>query len=154
AAISGAALIFLGVLHFRFSSEPALPRRPGAPKITQVSLQKLDFDANVYRASLEKDSNDYGVPVTTPEGLSGLFPYDVAEPKTTLLPGGAPVETRDLRLSTRVERVTAEYTNGSVESDHLVLRIENKTAQPVAYRVDTTPKLGLASCLQKGDLRH
>jgi hypothetical protein len=150
----GAAVLFAGVLWLRFSYElpmPPLPPRPSAA--SAQALRSLDYSQNLYRALLDKDAQELGVSRPGAE-MELPFDYDLSEPHRNLLAGGAPFETRDLLLTAKVDRVAARFTNGSMVSDHLILRIENKTDHAVAYRVETKPPIDPRVCLDKGDLGH
>jgi hypothetical protein len=145
----GFALLLVGVVvYLRFDYEVPMPPPPPRPKPDQATLRSLDFNATMYRASLEKDASDYGVPAPTPEDMAVLFPYDVAEPRQLLGAGTPPIQTRDLLLSVRIGRT------GEPPQDHIILRIENRTDGAVAYRVDTRLEGDARVCLDKSDLPH
>ena len=144
----GALAVALG-LYLRFDYALPMPPLPARPRPDPVTLRSLDFTANMYQALVEKDALDYGVPPPRMEDLAQLFPYDVAEPKATLSPGAAPLETRDLTLSVRVGRA------GALATDHVILRIENHSDSDVAYRVETRPGASdPRTCMDKSDLPH
>jgi hypothetical protein len=145
----GAGLFGLGVAaRFSYSIEP--PPMPVAPRPRPVDpIGKLDYSANVYRAVLEEDSRTYAVSRTTPEDLSGVLAHAVEEPKSR-----PPLETRFLRITSRIVPISANFQGGSATTDHVVLRIENKTDRWLAYRVVTTPDASAQACLEKADLPH
>ena len=152
----GAVALLAGGLYLRFDYEPRLPRRPPRPPPADVNaaFRALDLDANVYRAGVEKDAFEAGLAPPHLEELGALYPYDVVEPRRTLHASGASLETRDLSMSLRTQRVAASTNRGSVTTNHIVLRIENRSAEHVAYRVDTRPPGDPRLCHEKGDLRH
>jgi hypothetical protein len=90
----------------------------------------------------------------TPADLSLVFPYDGSDPHKSLMPGEPPVETRDLKLSTRTETSSATMNRGSFQANTLILRIENKSDRYVAYRVDTHTSAQPETCMAKADFPH
>jgi hypothetical protein len=154
AAYTGTGLLFALLMALRFSSAPTPPRMPPAPSQPQVSdMAQLNYSQGLYRAGLEKDSADYGAPLTTVADLSVPFDHDDVNLGQELEPGGTPVETRMLRLTTRVDDLQVNTTKGSFTGKHLLLKIENKTEKYLAYRVDTSPTAP-QRCMSKGDLAH
>src|SRR5262249_15919208 len=80
-------------------------------------------------ALLEKDAQELGVAPPGAE-LELPFDYDLSEPHRTLVAAGAPLDTRDLTLSARLDRVPARFTTGSIVSEHLILRIPHRPDHP------------------------
>jgi hypothetical protein len=177
-AIGVALVVFAIGMYLRFDYDLPMPPPPPRPaSASPQSLRQLDYSANLYRALLEKDAQDLGLPAPGGE-LEQPFDYDLSEPHRVLSVGGdaehardlalalradvgadlAPqpnrLVTRDLALSLRIDRVTQQLTTGSLTSDHLVLRIENRTDHPLAYRVETRPSVDARFCMDKGDLAH
>jgi hypothetical protein len=155
-AVAVAVGLLCGGLFLRFDYEPRLPHRPPRPppQDTMAAFRALDWDPNVYRAGVERDAAELGLPAQAVDELTRLFPYDVAEPHKTLRIGGAGVETRDLALALRGERMTARQNQGLVVTRHVVLRITNRTDGFIAYRVETRPPIDPFVCHEKGDLKH
>jgi hypothetical protein len=147
-AFALAALVLGAGLYMRFDYDVPMPPPPARPKPDPATLRSLDFTANMYRALVEKDALDFGVPVPAPADLEQVFPYDVADPRQVLTPGGPPLETRALTMSLRVGHA------GALGTDHLILRIENRTDDSVAYRVETRPDGDPRTCMDKNDLPH
>ncbi len=138
----------------RFSGAPPPPRMPPPPtRPQQADMAQLNYSQGLYRASLEKDSADYGTPLTTVADLSTPLPHEKVDLAQPLEVGGEPVETATLRLSTRVDDLQINTNRGSYTGQHLLLKIENKTDQYLAYRVETSPTAP-QRCLSKGDLAH
>jgi hypothetical protein len=153
-AYIGCGVLFVGGLYLRFDYDPPAPHRPVRPRPqTNATIGASDSSPGLYRAQLTKDSSDFNVPATSPEDLSNVLSFDSSEPHAQLSPGGL-VETRDLKLTVHVGPLSAQFSNGTVRSEHVFLRVENKTDTPVAYRIDTTPALSPAKCNEKGDLAH
>jgi len=153
-AVAAAVLLFLGGMRLRFGYDVPMPPAPARPAAaTTQSLRSLDFSQNLYKAELEADARNFGVAVPAGE-LDLPFDYDVSEPRQSLVAGGTALDTRDLLLSLKIERVATRFTNGSMTSEHLVLRIENKTDHALAYRVETRPPVDDRLCIDKGDLAH
>lgn len=156
-AVAGAVLvIMLILLYMRFDYELALPPLPPKPPPpSAASLRGTDFRPEMFQAYLQRDAREYGVaPPVTAEDLSAPFAYELVSSRQALVVGGAPFETRTLRLSTRVEKLTASSTRGTHTTPHLILRMENKTEMPLAFRVETTPGGGAQHCLSKGDYAY
>lgn len=147
------ALVASGIV-VRFHDEPRLPPRPPRPPAQDVTaaFRALDGDANMYRALVERDAADAGLTPPTTDELGAQLPYELLEPRAQLTAGAAPYETRDLTLSLHIGRVTARYTQGTVTRDHLVLRITNRGARPLAYRIDTRVAGDPRQCLEKGEI--
>jgi hypothetical protein len=155
-AVLAAVALLAGGLWLRFDYEPRLPRRPPRPPPADVNaaFRALDLDANVYRAGVEKDAFEAGLAPPHLEELGALYPYDVVEPRRTLRASGSSLETRDLALSLRTGRVVNPTNKGTFTQNHIILRIENRTPEHVAYRVDTRPPGDPRLCFEKGDLPH
>src|SRR5262249_4145935 len=151
-AVAAALVAFLIGMRLRFGYDVPMPPPPARPTgASPQAVRSLDYSQNLYRALLESDAHDFGV--EPPRGEPPLpFHYDLSEPLRTINAGGAPLQTRDLLLSLKVDRVTARFTNGSMTSDHLVLRIENRTDHALAYRVETKMPVDPRFCMEKGDL--
>jgi hypothetical protein len=116
-------------------------------------MAQLNYSQGLYRAGLEKDSSDYGAPLTTVADLSVPFVHEQNDPRAELLVGGDPLEIGSLRLSARVGDLQINTAKGSMTGQHLLLKIENKTDHYLAYRVETSPTAP-QRCLSKGDLAH
>jgi hypothetical protein len=135
----GAAIIFGGVLWLSFSGTPELPAKPPPPRAADTrDLRKLDWDPDVWRGYIEKDATTYGVPAPSAEVMTGPFPYEKSEAPRRLAPGGEPITLGMLRLGVKVEKIELRNKKGLARAEHLVLRIENLTDAPVAYRVATS----------------
>jgi hypothetical protein len=152
--LAGAAalVVFLTGMRLRFGYDVPMPPPPARPTgASPQAVRSLDYSQNVYRAQLESDARELGV--EPPRGELDLpFDYDLSEPLRTISAGSAPIQTRDLNISLKVDRVTARFTNGSMTSDHLVMRIENRTDHAIAYRVETKLPLDPRFCMEKGDI--
>src|SRR5688500_18573152 len=116
--VAAVALLGAGLYH-RFDYEPRLPRRPPRPPPADVhaAFRALDLDANVYRAGVEKDAFEAGLAPPHLEELGALYPYDVVEPRRLLRAHGGSLETRDLAISLRTQRVTASTNRGAFTSN-------------------------------------
>jgi hypothetical protein len=140
AAGSGVALAFILGLWMRFDYPLTLPGKPPAPPpVDKGHLRRMDFEnPDIYKGYLEQDSIAYHIGNTTPADLTLPFPYEKSEVPQVITPGGAALETGMLRISVRVEKLEIKNRRGTARAEHLVMRIENKTDKPVAYRVDTS----------------
>ena len=153
----GAVVVLVAGVFARFDYDLTLPVKPPAPPPPdKAALRRMDYEnPDIYKAYLEQDSSTYGVPRTEPADLEAPFPYEKSEAPQALAPSGPAIETGMLKISARVEKLEVHTRKGQSSAEHLVLRIENKRARPVAYRVDTTFGAGSdASCSAKGSLPH
>lgn len=157
-ALAGfAAAVAIGMyLRFGYTvDERLLPARPPAPPPPdRATFQRTDFTPEMYEAYLVQDAQAAGVPRVSAADLSDPFPYEMSEERRFVSPGDPPVETPSLRLSLRVEKREASTARGTYSVDHLILKVENKLAHPLAYRIDTVPEASAEQCLAKGDLLH
>src|SRR5262249_30331405 len=151
AAYIVAGVIFLGGLWLRFDYEPPPPHRPPRPVGgNTATLASLDYSPGVYRALLAKDSKDYGVAETTPAQRSVPFAYDLSEPSAVLEKENAAVETRQLKIWVGASELTTKEM-GRVA--HLVLHVQNKTDDHLAFQVQTfLMGEGTAACNDKIDI--
>jgi hypothetical protein len=143
-------------LAVRFHSDPPVPPRPRRPPPQDVTaaFRALDGNANIYRAQIEKDAADGGVPAPTPEELGAVLPYDVVEPHAVLTLSSPPFETRDLSLSLRTGRVTAHTRQGTITREHLILHIANRGRRYIAYRIDAALPVDIRQCVDKTEILH
>jgi hypothetical protein len=139
AAVGAVVLLVVGVV-LRFDYPLTLPAKPPRPPPPDsAALRRMDFEnPDIYKGYVEQDATTYGVDRTTPDDLAAPFPYEKSETAQVLVPGGPALEIGMLRLSARVEKLEIRTRKGSAVAEHLILRIENKRQQPIAYRVDTT----------------
>jgi hypothetical protein len=155
--VVGAIAVMIAILWFRFDEdfEATLPPVPAKPApASQAAVRNTDYSPEMFAAYLAKDAETFG---TAPPDLGKLdepLAYELAQPRQALPPGGAPFQTRTLRISSRVAPLTAQTSSGSYRAEHLILTIENVTDQHLAYRVVTLPGIEAARCLLKQDLPH
>lgn len=137
------AVVFFGGLYLRFNYGLDLPAKPPPPpEPTQASLRDLDYEVELFSGYLLQDARRFGLAPTRPEDLDRLFPYEDVTTPQPLSPSARPIETRMLRLSTRVEE------------GQLILRIDNKGEKPVAYAVATATGRDPALCRKKDIRTH
>ena len=155
----GAALVLLaGATAYRFDDDfaaklPPLPPKPTVADAKEV-LRSRDFSPAMYRAFVEQDAQAAGVPAP-PGGVPDRpFDYETSSQSVVLKPGERARDMGRLRLSVYVENLNATSTSGSYRTKHLVLRIENRTDEYLAYQIATRPKGGAQMCGYKGDLAH
>jgi hypothetical protein len=134
AALLGLLLIVGGTIA-RFSSEPEPPfvaAKPPPPPAAVVT-RSLRWTPTYYRGIVEGDAKSFGVPVDWEVAVS---PYPFAtefEGSRALRKLKDGFDTPHLKISVDSSR---EWTSG-LRSEHLLLRIKNKTDRFVAYRVLT-----------------
>src|SRR5512136_656757 len=111
------------------------------------------FSVLYYKALIEQDAKAFGIPAPTYEDLAQPNAYfDELQGKQRLRLK-APIETRHLRVTLEVSKQTTIVETHSLTTDHLVLRIENRTPLFLAYRVETSISEG-AKCTLKANLPH
>jgi hypothetical protein len=143
------AVIALGTL-LRFQNLPPTPRIAGPPATPAHSVQtSLRFSEAYHRAQIEKDSQQYGVVFDYPN-VTEPFPYavELTTPKS-LSPKKEGLQTAHLELQATMQQEWA----GGLKTDHLFLKIKNRSRNFIAYRVDTTVP-DLKRCKDAAQLAH
>jgi hypothetical protein len=136
------------LLWLRFREPPEPPPTPRRPKPAERSdLRAMEFSRSVYEAGVRDDAAHYGAS-TSPAELEGVLSHEIETPSADLAVGGPPLALHRVRLTAKL--VTLQ-PNNSAPLEHVVLRIENLTDVPLAYRVDT--RAG-RDCLSKVDMLH
>jgi len=151
ASAAGALLLVAVILWLRFREAPApppMPPRPATP--SRSALRDMEFSRNVYEAGVLDDAARFGA-TTTPADLEAVLGHQAETIHTALEPGSAPVEVARLRLSAKLVTLDTTSGSGSLPLEHVVLRIENLTDAPLAYRVDTQAG---RDCVSKADVAH
>ena len=154
---AGAVAIMATILWLRFDEdfEQSLPPLPAKPAgADQNAVRNTDYTPEMFAAYLKKDAEAFGISRPDPAKLDEPLPYELVQPKQVLPPGDPPFETRTLRISSRVDPLTAQTSRGSYQAEHLILTIENVTDRHLAYRVVTTPGVEQPRCLVKQDFDH
>ena len=143
----GMAVLFAG-------GPPPAPERPKPPPAPEALMNgELRYSPLVYRAQIEQDAHRYGVKVPAPGELEAPFLYLEEQKERRKLTTRAPIETQHLRLGLDIEKREATLEGQSYRSEHLVLRIENRTDQFLAYRIETDLP-DKKKCSAKGDIPH
>ena len=148
-----AALLAVLMIRVRFCGELTVERRPPRPNVTNIAPRQVTADVEAsdrgYAAFLVADSSKFSIsPAVTPADMAKKFPYNVDENRYELTPGAA-----DSSVQTAGLRLTAS-ARGLGSDQMLVLRIDNLTDRPIAYRVETRPTRGTRACRNKTELRH
>lgn len=152
--MTGVAAIAVGTLALYAGGPPDAPERPKAPPPPeQLMNSELRYSPTVYRALIEQDAKQFGVPVPKLETLVQPNAYFEELKSRRKLKARSTFETRHLRLTLEVVKHQARLSGQAFSSDHLVLRIENRTPRYLAYRVATSVS-DKHKCLTKGDLAH
>jgi hypothetical protein len=150
-AAGGALALFAVILWLRFREAPAPPPLPPRPApVRREALREMEFSRNVYEAGVLEDAAQFGT-TASPGDLGALLAHQTETLKTNLEPGGAPVDVARLRLSAKIVTLDTASGAGTIPIEHIVLRIENLTEAPLAYRVETQ---AARECGQKADLAH
>jgi hypothetical protein len=152
-AVLGAVAI-IAISWIRFSTTPEFPPKPPAPTLDRGAMARMGREsALIYKANLDEDCSLYGAPRITAEEMARAFPFEQSQVAQKLSPGGPPLESGLLRVSLSARPIQRKSRSGSMTSDHLVLKIENKSQSHIAYRVRTT--LGSDSaCMSKATLEQ
>jgi hypothetical protein len=85
--------------------------------------------------------------------LEAPFLYLEEQSQRRRLGTKAPIETQHVRLSLDIEKRDAIRDGQRLRSEHLVLRIENRSAKYLAYRIETDLP-DKKKCGAKGDIPH
>jgi hypothetical protein len=153
-AFLAAAVVIVRVRFYPDVELPRLPRRPVPVRDTVMvaaATKAIERDPVAYADLLAGDSRELHIdPIVTPDQLAAVFPHRVDEQRRVLASGRkrAEVEVLGLALSLAVADV-----EGSPRRQ-MVLTIENRTSDHLAYRVVTQSSRGLQPCLAKTDLAH
>ena len=153
-ALGGAALLLVGALvsmKVVLKPPPALPATPPPPSETHVD--PLARAPLLFQEELRADALRLGLGEVSMEALAAPLQrsVEIAEPR--LLRAGETVDTPHLRLRLRTESRDAQGERGGFRADHLILVVENRTDDAIAYRVETRfehPE----RCLSRGVLVH
>jgi hypothetical protein len=154
AAVAAAAVI--GRLTFYHPIDlPAVPPEPVPTRetvaVAVAAVTAVQPDPGAYAQQLASDSRALRIePPVTPADLSGVLAYRVDATRRILAPGRkrATAHVLGLDLSLSVDDIAGSPRR------QLVLTIENKTGDHLAYRVLTQSSRGIGPCFAKQDLAH
>jgi hypothetical protein len=152
---SGVFAIALGVLILHAaSSPPPTPKRPEPPPPPSAMINSdMRFSVVYYKGLIESDAKSYGIIPPAYDDLCQPNPYFDELHDKQRLRLKAPIETRHLRITLEVSKETTVIESQKLSTDHLVLRIENRTPLYLAYRIQTSmPERG--KCAMKAALPH
>ncbi len=152
----GGAAIALGTsgLHAIAPTFPPPPARPQPPPPPEALMNsELKYAPGVYRALLEQDAKGFGVPAPSLEELGAPNAYFEEVTARRKLRPAYPIDTAHLRLSLEVAKRRAVIEGQAFATEHLVLRIENRTQRYLAYRVETDLP-DRRRCGAKGEIPH
>jgi hypothetical protein len=136
-----AALVVLAVVTMRFTHReppPAAPP-PTAQPLGAAMSGTLKFDPSYYRATIERDAAAYKVQAPPTEALSRPLVYadELAAPRKLKVDHDQ-LDTPHLHLATRVRKEwSLSGSAARMRVEHVMLTITNKSAGPIAYRVET-----------------
>ncbi len=152
---SGVFAIAMGVLILHAASAPPpTPKRPEPPPPPSAMINSdMRFSVVYYKALIEQDAKSYGIAPPSYEDLLQPNPYFDELRERQHLHVKSPIETRHLRITLEVLKETTIIESHSLSTDHLVLRIENRTPLFLAYRVRTTVP-DKQKCAMKAELAH
>jgi hypothetical protein len=152
---SGILAIALGVLVLHAASAPPpTPKRPEPPPAPSAMINSEQrFSVLYYKALVEADAKSYGVAPPPFEDLLQPNPYFDELREKQHLRLKAPIETRHLRISLEISKQTTVIEGHSLTTDHLVMRIENRTPLYLAYRIQTAVS-EKGKCALKAILPH
>jgi hypothetical protein len=155
---TGLGAIALGTLLLYMGEPPPPPDPPKPPPPPEVTMNAtLKYSPSVYRALIETDARTYKVPIPTPEQLGQPNKYFEELKGHRRLKARdkklGEIETPHLRPHHHHRKKTATLEGQSFAVDHLVLRIQNRTARYLAYRIETSVT-DKHKCSTKGDIPH
>jgi hypothetical protein len=156
AAVSLVAVASLGIgmVALFGGGPPPPPDRPRPPPPPEAMMNgELRYSPVIYRAQIEQDARKYGVAVPLAGELEAPFLYLEEQAQRRRLSTKAPIETQHVRLSLDIEKRDAVQDGQRLRSEHMVLRIENRTGKYLAYRVETD-LADKKRCGAKGDIPH
>jgi hypothetical protein len=143
----GTSLMYLG------GPPPAPPRPQPAPPPETLMNSELKYSPLVYRGFIEHDARSFGVDPPAVDVLAQPNPYfeELASPRKVT--ARDPLTTAHLKIAVEVGKQKATIDGQAFATDHLLLRIENRTDRYLAYRVDTEVP-DTKRCRVKGELPH
>jgi len=118
-----------------------------------MTNSELRFSPVYYRTQLEQDGKAFGIPPVAWDEMIQPNPYFDELKQKQRLRVKAPVETRHLKVSLEVNKAMSIIEGQSLNVDHLILRIENRTPLYLAYRIQTTVP-DKRRCANKGEIPH
>jgi hypothetical protein len=141
------------VLHAS-SAPPPTPERPRPPPPASMMLNSdMRFSPVFYRTQIEQDAKSYGIQVPSWDEITQPNPYFDELKGKQHLRIKASVETRHLRVSLEISKAISVIEGQTMNADHLVLRIENRTPLYLAYRIQTSVT-DKRRCSIKGEIPH
>lgn len=158
--LAAAGFFVLGLLLLWRSDGPAIPLPNQSPR-SQLSARgpfRSPGDTAVHDARLRSylkrlvsDARRFDVPFDGAR-FTSPFPFFVTEGPWKLSARGGRVTTRELRVRTQVKTLVTPLGGlGTYRTANLVLTVENRTDDYIAFRVDTKPS-GLVACRPKAVL--
>jgi hypothetical protein len=145
--VAAALAIGLGTFALHASSTP-----PPPPMAAMINSE-LRFSPVYYRTQLEQDAKSFGIPPVVWDEIIQPNPYFDELKQKQRLRVKAPIETRHLRVSLEINKAMSIIERQSLNVDHLILRIENRTPLHLAYRVQTSVA-DKRRCTNKGEIPH
>lgn len=151
AVLGGAAVLMLLLGTMRFCGEFSLPGKPPVPAVSASKASSIAETIKLSSASydnyLKEDVASFGLRQVSAHEMSTVFPYR-ADAERHVMEVGDTIDVLDLSLTLTVGKVSGSKRN------HMILTIENKSHMSLAYRVQTKPSSGTASCKRMAHLSH
>jgi hypothetical protein len=147
-----AILVVVALLSSRFfKTEPPPPPVQAAPPAERSVNKTLRYTEGYFKALLDEDAKRYQLPTPTLDSIRAPLVYanELAAPRT-LKAEKDQLDTPHLHITTNVSKEWA--ATGSAQRmrvEHMLMTITNKSARPIAYRIDTKPS-NLAHCRSMG----
>src|SRR5262249_40127858 len=135
-----AALVVVALVASRFFKQAPPPPPPAPPPAAESTVTgTLRYTEGFYRASLDDDFKNSGVAKFEVKDLAQPLAYsDELAVARRLKPDRDSMETAHLKLTTHTVKEWAMTPSGQgFRYEHIVLEITNRTAKPLAYRVET-----------------
>jgi hypothetical protein len=152
-----AALVVIALVSMRFSHNdaPAPTAPPAVAPLASTVNSSLKFGNGYFRSVVESDAQRFKIPAPTNEALAQPLVYanELAAPRT-LKTDHDQLDTPHLHLATHVRKEWAMSGSAArMRVEHILLSITNKSAHPIAYRVETHLPNELP-CRSKGAIAH
>jgi hypothetical protein len=133
------------------TSGPLPPPRPPPPRAEVAAVTSYRFKEGYYRSLVEEDAKKVGLKKEDTRGLwRGNVHFSEFTGNQKLKVGGT-LETTHLRLQAVSEKIWVGDEGQGYRTEHLVLKITNRTDRYLAYRVLT--EVG-GKCSSKGSSPH
>ena len=149
---AAALLLVAAVVSMKLFLRPA-PTPPTPPHAPEMAADSIGRSPALYQEEVHADSLRFGLGEVSLDALAAPLHRTVELPEPRTLRPGDTLETPHLRLHARTEKREAQGDRGGFRAEHLILSIENRSDDALAYRVDTRLEHP-ERCSSRGVLSH